>query len=167
VLKTIDSCTVGAQWISVEISETEPLAETKCASHPCSTWRFASDDHPSSSYELNHGRRSRHFSGEQLAPRNVYFRFVSNPTRIDGKCGDHFLQANFSLLIRPTSSNPVSSPQRAIVRLSWQRKPDISNNVGPVKHFLSRLIHLLKRVFSSASWVVFLVGLDDFGSLVI
>jgi len=29
VLKTTDSCTVGAQWISVEISETEPLAETK------------------------------------------------------------------------------------------------------------------------------------------
>jgi len=44
---------------------------------------------------------------------------------------------------------------------------EISNNVGPVKHFLSRLIHSLKRVFSSASWVVFLVGLDDFGSLVI
>lgn len=29
VLKTIDSCTVGAQWISIEISETEPLVETK------------------------------------------------------------------------------------------------------------------------------------------
>jgi hypothetical protein len=43
----------------------------------------------------------------------------------------------------------------------------ISNNVGPVKHFLSRPIHSLKRVFSSACWVVFLVGLDDFGSLLI
>ena len=43
----------------------------------------------------------------------------------------------------------------------------ISNNVGPVKHFLSRLIHSPKRVFSSACWVVFLVGLDDFGSFVI
>ena len=44
---------------------------------------------------------------------------------------------------------------------------DISNNVGPVKHFLSRPIQALKRVFSSASWVVLLVGFDDFGSLVI
>ena len=45
--------------------------------------------------------------------------------------------------------------------------PDISNNVGPVKHFLSRLLHLLKRVFSSASFVVFLIGLDKYGSFVI
>jgi hypothetical protein len=54
-----------------------------------------------------------------------------------------------------------------IDRLSWQRKPDISNNVGPVKHFLSRLLQSLKRVFSSASSAVFLFGLDDYGSLVI
>ena len=33
--------------------------------------------------------------------------------------------------------------------------------------FLSRLLQLLKRVFSSFSWVVLLVGLDDFGSFVI
>jgi hypothetical protein len=46
-------------------------------------------------------------------------------------------------------------------------KPDISNNVGPVKQFLSRLLQSLKRVFSSACWVVFLVDLDDFGSFVI
>src|SRR5271170_2703261 len=51
--------------------------------------------------------------------------------------------------------------------LNRQRLPDISNNVGPVKPFLGRLIHSLKRVFSSASWVVLLVGLDDFGSFVI
>src|ERR1700738_2970738 len=28
-----------------------------------------------------------------------------------------------------------------------ERLPDISNNVGPVKRFLSRLLHLLKRSF--------------------
>jgi hypothetical protein len=46
---------------------------------------------------------------------------------------------------------------------SWQHLPDFANNVGPVKHFLSRLSHSLKRVSSSTSWVVSLVGLDDFG----
>jgi hypothetical protein len=45
--------------------------------------------------------------------------------------------------------------------------PGISNNVGPVKLFLSRPLQLLKRVFASPCWVVFLVGLDDFGSFVI
>ena len=55
------------------------------------------------------------------------------------------------------------------LRLSaWlTRKPDISNNVGPVKQFLSRPLQSLKRVLPSACWVVFLVGLDDFGSFVI
>jgi hypothetical protein len=32
---------------------------------------------------------------------------------------------------------------------------------------LSRPLQSLKRVFSSACWVVFLGGLDDFGSFVI
>jgi hypothetical protein len=36
---------------------------------------------------------ARHFSGEPVALRNVYFRFVRNLTRINGKCGDHFPQA--------------------------------------------------------------------------
>ena len=45
--------------------------------------------------------------------------------------------------------------------------PQRDNNVGPVKQFLSRPLQSLKRVFSSACWVVFLVSLDDFGSLVI
>ena len=35
VLKAIDSYTIGAQWISGEISETEPLAETKVCITPC------------------------------------------------------------------------------------------------------------------------------------
>jgi hypothetical protein len=38
-----------------------------------------------------------------------------------------------------------------IDRLSWHAEPDISNNVGPVKHFLSRLLPSLKRVFPSVS----------------
>src|SRR5450755_3927051 len=38
--------------------------------------------------------------------------------------------------------------------------PDISNNVGPVKHFLSKLLQSLRRVFSAPSFVVFLIGLD-------
>jgi hypothetical protein len=79
-----------------------PSLRQRCASRPCSTRRLASEDHPSSNYELNHDRRSRHFSGEQLAHGNVDFRLVRNPTRIDGKCGDHFLQADLSLLIGPT-----------------------------------------------------------------
>ena len=45
--------------------------------------------------------------------------------------------------------------------------PDISNNFGPVKHFLSTLLQSPKRVFSSASLVVLLLGLDDYGSSVI
>jgi hypothetical protein len=43
----------------------------------------------------------------------------------------------------------------------------ISNNVGPVKHFLSRLLPSLKRVFPSASLLDFLLRLDHFGSFVI
>jgi hypothetical protein len=35
-----------------------------------------------------------------------------------------------------------------IDRLSWQPLPDISNNVGPVKHFLKTLLSFyLKEVF--------------------
>ena len=45
--------------------------------------------------------------------------------------------------------------------------PDISNNVGPVKHFLGTLLHSLKRVFSSASFGVFPIGPDKYGSFVI
>jgi hypothetical protein len=41
------------------------------------------------------------------------------------------------------------------------------NNVGAVKQFLSRPLQSLKRVFSSGCWVVFLVGLDHFGSFLI
>jgi len=54
-----------------------------------------------------------------------------------------------------------------IDRLSWQRLPDISNNVGPVKHFLGALLHSPKRVFSSASFAVFRISLDKHGSFVI
>jgi hypothetical protein len=60
---------------------------------------------------------------------------------------------------QPTGSYPA----KLQIKLSspGKRLPYISNNVGPVKHFLSRLLHLLKRVFSSASLAVFLFGLDD------
>ena len=42
----------------------------------------------------------------------------------------------------------------------------ISIIVGPVKHFLSRALPSLKRVFPSACWVVFPVGVDDCDSFV-
>src|ERR1700674_5712940 len=66
---------------------------------------------------------------------------------------------------RPKRGIPTSPQPRR--RRVINSQPDISNNVGPVKHFLSRPLQSLKRVFSYACWVVFLVGLDDFGSLVI
>jgi hypothetical protein len=49
------------------------------------------------------------------------------------------------------------------------RLPDISNNVGSVKLFLNTLLllHSLERVFSSAFFVVLLIGLDKHGSFVI
>src|ERR1700691_2261360 len=42
--------------------------------------------------------------------------------------------------------------------------PDISNNVGPVKSFLSALLHSLQRVFC---FVFFDLCIDDHGSTVI
>jgi hypothetical protein len=49
---------------------------------------------------------------------------------------------------RVPKKNPANRVDGALADLVR----DISNNVGPVKHFLSRLIHSLKRVFSSASF---------------
>jgi hypothetical protein len=54
-----------------------------------------------------------HFSGESvLFTRVDCFRVARNPPRIDAKCGDHFLQADFSLLIAAMISTRESRPQR-------------------------------------------------------
>jgi hypothetical protein len=45
--------------------------------------------------------------------------------------------------------------------------PSVSFPIGPVKHFLATLHDSLKRVFSSASFGVFPVGPDKYGSFVI
>jgi hypothetical protein len=45
--------------------------------------------------------------------------------------------------------------------------PNISNNVGPVKHFLGTLLYSHKRVFSSASFGAFPIGPNKYGSFVI
>jgi hypothetical protein len=75
---------------------------------------------------------------------------------------------DFVLLDR-TKSKPLSWPHttsREQLCIRWccidllraPGLPDISNNVGPVKHFLSTLLHRLKRVFSLPSFVVSLIG---------
>ena len=47
-------------------------------------------------------------------------------------------------------------------------KPDISNNVGPVKLFLNTLLSFhLKEFFSFVLFVSFLLCIDDHGSFVI
>jgi hypothetical protein len=47
-------------------------------------------------------------------------------------------------------------------------KPDISNNVGPVKLFLKTLLSFhLKEFFSFVSFFFFLLCIDDHGSFVI
>jgi hypothetical protein len=51
-----------------------------------------------------------------------------------------------------------------IDRLSWHGLPDISNNVGPVKPFLSALLRPLRRV---VLFVFFALCIDDHGSFVI
>src|SRR5580704_17739985 len=71
----------------------------------------------------------------------------------------------------PCGTYTRSTPSRGFTVSSsvppLPRFPQRDNNAGPVKHFLSSLIHSLKRVFSPASCVVLLVSLDDFGSFVI
>ena len=47
-----------------------------------------------------------------------YFRVIRDPTRIDGECGDHFLQADFPLLIRTFFQLSVAgSSLRGVVQL--------------------------------------------------
>src|SRR5580693_7996021 len=65
--------------------------------------------------------------------------------------------------VRAERSKPYS--QRGSL-LYCVRLPDISNNVGPVKHFLSRLLHSLIRVFPPLP-AVFLIGAGKHGSFVI
>jgi hypothetical protein len=48
--------------------------------------------------------------------------------------------------VRPVSLRVVGNPE-LMAKILVNAQPDISNNVGPVKHFLSRLLHSLKRVF--------------------
>jgi len=56
---------------------------------------------------------------------------------------------------------------RAPRPLTPDKLPDISNNVGPFKHFLGPLLHSHKRVFSSASFGAFSIGPNKYGSFVI
>src|SRR5271154_3703995 len=57
---------------------------------------------------------------------------------------------------------------RRLKQLEEENRKLISNNVDPVKHFLSRPLQSLKRgfFFRFLTWGLFL-GLDDFGSFVI
>ena len=47
-----------------------------------------------------------------------YFQIARNPSRIDAKRGDHFLQADLPVLISANSSKPVSVPRGAARKCS-------------------------------------------------
>jgi|HubBroStandDraft_2_1064218.scaffolds.fasta_scaffold987317_1 hypothetical protein len=59
--QSVHDQTVSLQSGPTEILQSEPLFETKLCITPLFERRLASEDHPSSNYELNHDRRSRQF----------------------------------------------------------------------------------------------------------
>jgi len=69
--------------------------------------------------------------------------------------------------VKPESSRRFrdTGEARFHVDAAVQNQPDISNNVGPVKHFLSRLRRSLRRVVFVVRFVLYFDDHGSFGSL--
>jgi hypothetical protein len=89
---------------------------------------------------------------------------IRMPVQHDARAGSPFLQCECSASNKSTGFAEIFS-----LLLVYCRPSALISQLcaAPPAIFPSGAIHSLKRVFSSASGVVFLVSLDDFDSLVI